>query len=223
MHHLPEQLPFAIAAFTEPLAVAMRGVLAMDLKPGDHVAIVGLGPIGQLMVKVATLSGFQVTAVARSDKKLAMAKQFGGATATVSIAEGFEPDVIKAHHSAEGRGFDAVIEAVGLPETWEKCVALARRGGKVHWFAGCAGDSTVTLSTRRLHYDEITLYSLFHHTPAFVKLAFDWLSTGKLDPTPLITDTLPLPQLEQALQHMLSGEGFKYALIPDISESSTAG
>ncbi|MFM7389283.1 MAG: zinc-binding dehydrogenase [Vampirovibrionales bacterium] len=217
MHRLPETLPFEVAAFTEPLAVAMRGVLDMGLQAGDHIAIIGVGPIGQLMVKVASLSGFKVTVLARNEAKLAMARRFGGAIATVNIANGIDAPHIVAQYSPEGRGFDAVIEAVGLPEVWESCVSLVRRGGKVHWFAGCAGGSTITLETRRLHYDEITLYSLFHHTPAFVKQAFDWLATGFLDPTPLITDTLPLPQLETALQQMQAGQGFKYALVPEAS------
>ena len=209
-HLLPDAMPFEIAAFTEPLAVAMRGVEGVGVKAGQSVAIVGLGPIGQLMVKVATLLGANVTAIARSDYKLKMAENFGGAVQTVSIADGFDPVAIKQAFSPDGRGFDVVIEAVGLPETWEKCLHLARKGGVVHWFAGCSGGSTVAVDTRLVHYNELTLYSLFHHTPAFVAKSFDWLATGKLDPRPLISGAYPLANVVDALEAMEHGQGFKY-------------
>jgi L-iditol 2-dehydrogenase len=211
---LPAAMPFEIAAFTEPLAVALRGVEAIGVTAGQSVAIVGLGPIGQLMVKVATLLGATVTAIARSPHKLTMAEQFGGAVQTVSIAEGFNPQVIKQVYSPEGRGFDVVIEAVGLPETWEKSVHLARKGGKIHWFAGCKGGSTISLETKLVHYNELTLYSLFHHTPEYVAKAFNWLATGKLDPTPLLSGEFALADVVTALQAMEQGKGFKYAITP---------
>jgi L-iditol 2-dehydrogenase len=211
-HALPDDMPFEIAAFTEPLAVAMRGIHGVGVKPGDEVIVLGLGPIGQLMVKVATLAGARVTAVARTESKRFMAERFGGAVQSISIAEGFEPATLVREHSPEGRGWDVVIEAIGLPETWEKAVQLARRGGKVHWFAGCAGGSAIALDTRRVHYDEITLYSLFHHTPADVKQAFEALANGQIDPRPLISETVTLHELEQAFTHMQAGTTLKAAI-----------
>ncbi|XVJ51054.1 MAG: alcohol dehydrogenase catalytic domain-containing protein [Vampirovibrio sp.] len=211
-YKIPEALPFEVAAFTEPLAVAIRAVHGVGVQAGDEVLVLGLGPIGQLIVKVATLAGAKVTAVARTDLKLKMAESFGGAVASVSIAEGLNPEDLRQRFSPNGRGWDVVIEAVGLPETWEKAVALSRRGGKVHCFAGCASGSTVTLSTERLHYDEITLYSLFHHTPVEVKKAFEYLLMGQVDPRPLITVTYPLGEVEDALQGMLAGSVFKAAI-----------
>lgn len=213
-HRLPNDLPFELAAFTEPLAVAMRGVLGVGVQAGDSIAIMGLGPIGQLMVAVAKQQGAHVTAFARSPMKLAMAQTWGRADAVVSMAEGLQPEAWLAHHSPHGKGFDVVIEAIGLPETWEAAVAMARRGGKVHWFAGCTGGSTVTLSTQRLHYDEITLYSLFHHTPEHVAMAFNALASGAIDPTPLISQRMGLAHVPQALHAMEQGEAFKVAITP---------
>lgn len=211
---VPDNVPFEVAAFMEPLAVSLRGVDGIGVTAGEHIAILGLGPIGQLMVKVAKLRGAHVTAFARSPMKLAMAQQFGGADVVVDMSDGLDPENIKSRYTGQGRGFDAVIEAIGQPHIWESAVGLARRGGRVHWFAGCPGNSTVTLSTRRLHYDEITLYSLFHHTPAEVKAAFDLLVSGQLDPRPLITGEFPLSGLTTALQEMEAGRGLKFAIDP---------
>jgi L-iditol 2-dehydrogenase len=205
MYRLPEGLPFEVAAFTEPLAVALRGVLDLAPRVGDSVAIIGLGPIGQLMVKVATLMGLRVTALGRSGYKLAMAQSFGGAVSVVDVSAGFDAEAIKVAHSPEGRGFDLVIEAVGLPLVWQQATQLARRGGKVHWFAGCAGGSVVELDTTLVHYNELTLYSLFHHTPVHVRRAFEYLCSGELDPRPLLLGAEPFG---------LEGVGFKYVIRP---------
>ena len=59
-----------------------------------------------------------------------------------------------------------VIEAVGRPEAWELAVAMAAPGGTVNLFGGCARDSTFTVPTVRVHYEEVALIGTYHHTPA---------------------------------------------------------
>jgi L-iditol 2-dehydrogenase len=218
MHRVPERLPFELAAFTEPLAVCLHGLAQAGVSPGDRVAILGLGPIGQLLVRGAGWKGAHVTAIARNADKLAMARDFGLADQTLSLLETPEPEAIRRRCTPEGRGFDVVIEAVGLPETWEKAVALVRKGGTVNLFGGCPGDTTVTLPTRRLHYEEIRLVSSFHHTSAHVKQALDLLADGEIDPAPLITDRQPMARFETALQQVEAGRAMKIALKNPDSE-----
>ena len=90
--------------------------------------MLGLGPIGQMLVKLAKLQGAHVTAMARNPLKLEMAQRFGGADAIVNLSEHPDPTPLLADLSPEGRGFEAVIEAIGLPQTWELAVKLVRRG-----------------------------------------------------------------------------------------------
>lgn len=209
---IPPDLPFAIAAFSEPLAVCLYGLDQIDVKAGEHIAVMGLGPIGQLLVRAAKLKGAYVTAIARNPSKLAMARSFGGADAVVNLQEMPEPDEIKKAFTDQGRGFDKVIEAIGRPDTWEKAVALARKGGTVNLFGGCPGGSSITLDTRRLHYDEIKLVSSFHHTPRHFEAAVRLLCEGQIDPQPLITETLPMARFEAALKQVESGNAMKILL-----------
>jgi L-iditol 2-dehydrogenase len=211
-YKIPDSLPFRHAAFAEPLAVSLRAVEACQLQAGDSVALIGLGPIGQLIAYVLTHQGMQVTAMARSASKRQLAETWAGVSSTVSIADGLDVASVKATYSPKGRGFDAVIEAVGLPELWEASVGLVRRGGLVNWFAGCASGSQITLDTRRLHYDEIRLVSPFHHTPVLMQASLDWLTSGRLNPEALLTDTVALPQVESALKRMEAGEALKIAI-----------
>lgn len=209
---IPNHLPFEIAAFTEPLAVCLHGLAQAGVSAGDRVAVMGLGPIGQLLVRGAKWKGAHVTAMARNSEKLALAQRFGLADQTVSLLEVTDSAEIRNRFTPEGRGFDVVIEAIGLPETWEKAVTLSRKGGTVNLFGGCPGDTTVTLPTRRLHYEEIQLVSSFHHTPHHVQKALQLLAEGTIDPRPLITEQMPMAQFETALQRVEAGQAMKIAL-----------
>lgn len=208
---IPAHVSFETAAFCEPLADALRGVAVSDIQAGEHVAVMGLGPIGQFLVKAAKQRGAIVTAFGRSDLKLALAKRFGGADALVSMS-GQSPEAYRSEYSPQGRGFDVVIEAIGKPETWELALSLVRRGGRVNWYGGCPAGSTVSIDTRRLHYDEITINSPFHHTPAYFKAALEAIASGAIDPTPLITAVMPMAAFEEALLRMEAGEVLKVAL-----------
>lgn len=216
---IPDHLPFEVAAFSEPLAVCLHGLAQAHIKPGDHVAFMGLGPIGQLMVRAAKLKGAQVTAIARTERKLELAQNFGLADQTVNLTEISESQLIRERFTQESRGFDVVIEAIGRPETWEKAVQLVRKGGTVNLFGGCPGGSSVTFDTRRLHYDEVKLVSSFHHTPTHFKAALELLASLQIDPKALITDILPMGQFETALQKVEAGQAMKIALKNDCSQA----
>ena len=210
---LADTCPAVIAAFAEPLADALRGISVMQLQPGQSLLVMGLGPIGQLMVRAAKHQGLHVVATARSAHKVVMAQTFGGADAVVQgdVLGTETQDQLRAL-SPHGQGFDGVIEAIGQPASWQVAVDLVCRGGVVNWYGGCPSGTTVTLDTRRLHYDDIRLVSPFHHTPAFFAQAVQWLNSGQLDPSPLISQTVPLAKVVDGLEAMASGEAIKVAL-----------
>lgn len=211
-HRIPDHIPFEVAAFAEPLSVCLHGVDQARVSPGDRVAVMGLGPIGQLIVRACKWKGAHVTALARTPHKLQTAQDFGMADQIANLKDYESADQLRNELTQEGRGFDIVIEAIGRPETWEQAIALVRKGGTVNLFGGCPGDSSISLSTRRLHYDEIKLVSSFHHTPYHFKKALDLLTTLEIDPRPLITDVLPMARFEAALQQVEAGEAMKIAL-----------
>jgi L-iditol 2-dehydrogenase len=113
-----------------------------------------------------------------------------------------------------GRGVDVAIEAVGLPETWEQATAMTRPGGLANLFGGCKSGTHVKIDTRRLHYDELEIIGVFHHTPRYVRAALSLISSRQLDADALITHEMPLERLEEALQLVAGGEALKVAIIP---------
>jgi L-iditol 2-dehydrogenase len=113
-----------------------------------------------------------------------------------------------------GRGADVTIDATGRPEVWEQAMAAVGRGGSVVFFGGCAPGTTVTVNTHRAHYEELTLVGAFHHTPDLIRQAIEALEVGMVKPDGLVTHTLGLGDVPDALALMARGEALKVLIEP---------
>ena len=214
---LPDDLPFTSAALTEPLACALHGIEASDIHPGASVVIIGDGPLGLLLLAVAKLKGARVIVCGRGDERLTLARALD-ADEIVDARQMSDTaaEVAAVRACTEGqRGADVVIEAVGTPELWEAAVRMVRRGGLVNFFGGCAAGTSIALETQPLHYGEITLKGVFHHTPSYFSAALQLIAERRIPVEHLITDTLPLSRLHDAFEQLLKHQGIKYAIFPD--------
>src|SRR5260370_4049501 len=210
---LPDDVTFESAAMTEPLACALRGLQETGADIGDILTVIGAGPLGLMLVRVAKLNGCKVIAVVKRDEQVAAAKHFG-ADDVVQITK-VENPVDAVISVTEGRGSDIVIEAVGRPQAWQWAVEMVRRGGVVNFFGGCAAGPKVEIDTNRLHYSELTLKATFHHTPQPVRRAFALIAEKKVKSADFVTGEAPLSKLKQVLQEMLDrGSQIKTAIIP---------
>lgn len=214
MHKIPEHVSFEEAAFVEPLANVVHGAEKTGILPGMTVGIVGIGPIGLLFTKMAKLKGATVIAAGRNPIKLKLAKDFGGADYVVDLTKTDTPEHVFRELTPGKKGLDIVIEAVGLPEIWERMFSMTRKGGTVHLFGGCKAGTKVQIDTRRLHYDEIKVISVFHHTPLFVKESLRLISEAKMDVSKLITHRMNISQIEEAIKLHEEGKAIKIALKP---------
>ncbi|HVB75806.1 MAG TPA: alcohol dehydrogenase catalytic domain-containing protein [Ktedonobacteraceae bacterium] len=215
LYKLAPTTSFIAAALTEPLACALHGIDACSITPGDTVIILGCGPLGLLLVAMAHLRGARVIVTGRGADRLALAARFGAPTAL--DVEGLtieEQRVAALAHTGARRGADVVIEAVGTPKTWALATQLVRPGGLVNFFGGCPSGTSVNLATRPLHYSELTLKGVFHHTPSYFAQALALIQEQHIDVEALITARLPLASTLDALQLLLHKQGVKYALIP---------
>ena len=214
MYRIPEHVSYQDAALVEPLACVMRGLEETGVRPGDTVAVIGLGPIGMMFVRLAnTVYKARVIAIGRRQPQLDRAVRLG-ADETVLNDEGADP-VGPVRELTGGRGADVVIEAVGLPEVWQLAIKLLRRGGVVNFFGGCPTGTEVGVDTHLLHYSELTLKASFHHTPALVRKALDAVSRGYVTARDFVNRVEPLTNLLEVMQHLMSHNGhLKTAIIP---------
>ena len=215
LYELPAPLSFAEAALTEPLACVVHGMESISVTRGETVIVLGTGPIGLLFVRLCHLAGANVIAAGRRPERLKLALELG---ANEVFDERETPDLIstlKARTEA-GRGADKVIEAVGTPEAWQTAIALGRKAATISLFGGCPKDTTITLDTHRLHYDELTLTGAFHHTPRTFRAALNLIRSGDVPARAFISETVPLAELPAVLAALAAGtsRAVKVAIAP---------
>lgn len=213
MYELPAHISYQDAALVEPFACVLRGAEESNIKKGDTVAVIGLGPIGLMFVRLAAHLGARVIAIGRRRTQLDRAERMG---AKVLLSTADIHDVVTAVRDATSdHGADVTIEAVGSPATWQEAVAMVRRGGTVNFFGGCPNDTKITLDTAHLHYSEITLKASFHHTPGHIQRALDMVIKGVITARDFVNREEPLTNLKDVLRHLMSHNGhMKTAIIP---------
>jgi L-iditol 2-dehydrogenase len=211
---LPDGLSFKEAALTEPLACVLRGVEASGMVGGRSVAVIGTGPIGLMFVALARLRGARVVAAGRRPEGVQKAVAMG-AEAGVVVGEGEDLAELLRQQTPGGLGPEVVVEAVGRPDTSEAAVRAVRKGGLVNLFAGCPAGTRIAVDAQRLHYQELTITSTFHHTPHGVREALRLIAERRIDAGALITAEAPLERLPEVLGALArGGPGLKTAILP---------
>ena len=209
-HAIPENVPFETAAFVEPLACVVHGIELSGIRAGDLVFVIGAGPIGLMHIQLAKIHGARTVVVTDAiTERLQMAAQFG---ADQLVAPSNSITKLKA--LSENRGADVTIEAVGKPETWELAVQATRKGGTTVLFGGCPAGSKASIDTGLMHYGELTLRGVFHHTPTDVREALRLISTAQVNVAQLVTHRMRLTEVEEALRLMQKGTAIKVAITP---------
>jgi len=206
-------LPARRAAFAEPLACALLGIERARVEAGMTVAVIGQGPLGCLLALVAAQRGARPLLVGKPGWRLDRIRELG-------IAECLEAGsdlAASLRAAAGGGGVDVAVDATGLPDVWEQAVASVGRGGTVVFFGGCAPGTTVTLDTRRVHYEELALVGAFHHTPALIRQAVELLESEALVTDGLLTHTMGLAQVPEALGLMERGQALKVLIEPSTA------
>ena len=89
---VPDNLSLEKAAFCEPLANVVHGVERTEIKPGQTVGIIGIGPIGLMFARVAKLKGARVIVAGRNKEKLRLAEEFAYADEVVDLKKYQNPE-----------------------------------------------------------------------------------------------------------------------------------
>jgi L-iditol 2-dehydrogenase len=163
---------------------------------------------------LAKLRGAQVILCGSRQHRLEKAKHFGAA-AVINYHD--VPDEIQAVYDIVGDpGPDVVIEATGLPETWELSVNMARRGGIVMLFGGCKGGTTVTFDTRKIHYDCLTIKSpsVYIQDADLLRRSLALLASGEIPGREMISGSYPLVDAVTGLEDYMQRKGLKFEIIP---------
>lgn len=199
---IPDEISDERAVFVpDMLATGYFGVQNARLRPGQTVAVIGAGPVGLCAVATARLSDpSRVIVIGRRANRLSAAIKMG-ATDVVDAAAA-DP-VAEIARLTDGRGVDAVINAVGSPESMASAAPLLAIGGTLS-VVGFPPPGSVGLPLQALTFKNATLR--FGVTDqSNMPFLLDLLLTGKVDVSPLLTHVMPLAEFESAFE-MFAGK-----------------
>ena len=183
---------------------------AQSVRPGEAVAVLGLGPVGLCAVQSAFVAGAaRVLAIDTVEDRLAMARRFGAEP--VHLTE--EDPRAAAKAATDGRGADVVIEAVGDPRALELALRLARRCGTVS-IIGVYAERVPDVHLGLAWIKALTLTMGHANVIGHLDPVLSLLAAGRLDPAPLVTHHLKLDEAPEAYALYDRREALKIVLQP---------
>jgi alcohol dehydrogenase len=168
------------------------GVLNGHVQPGDVVAIVGAGPIGLAAIKGAKLfSPSEIIVIDKAKTRLEAAQRFGASI--VATPDDNPVDLVREHTA--GLGADVVLEAVGVPETFELCTELVRPGGHVANIGVHGAPATLHLESLWIKNVTITTGLVdTYSTPTLLRM----LAAGQISTSDLVTHRFGINEMLEA-------------------------
>jgi 2-desacetyl-2-hydroxyethyl bacteriochlorophyllide A dehydrogenase len=207
---LPDSIDDRTAPMIQVLTTCLHAQRQVNIFPGDSVVVLGLGVTGQLHVQLAKARGARVIGVTRSAEKRALAEKLG---ADLTIAGG-DDAARKVKEATEGRGADVTIETTGVLKQLAESVHMTRFGGKVLMF-GIYTVKEGALPFYDLYFKEISLIAArvakAEDYPACIAL----VERGQVRLEPLVSDVMPLGELEAAIGMLGSDSGQRMKIILD--------
>ena len=210
LRRVPEGMSADVALFAgDVMGTGYHAIAHADMRAGDRVAVLGLGPVGLCAVQAALAGGaVEVFAIDPVQERLDMAASFGAVPLHPE-----EQDPKKAVRAAtEGLGVDVVVDAVGDPGPLALAVSLARDAGTVSGIGAYAGKGEVPLGLAWLKGLQLRLG--LANVIAHIDRVLALMDAGKLDPSPLVTHHMGLDEASEAYEIYDRREALKIVLTP---------
>ncbi|HSU56373.1 MAG TPA: zinc-binding dehydrogenase [Candidatus Dormibacteraeota bacterium] len=189
----------------EALGCAMNVFRRCGIRPGETVAVVGIGFLGAVLVGLSTKAGARVMAISRRSFALEIAKTMGAA-ATISCDDSASQAALEvAREWTGGKGFDCVIEAAGSQAALDLATELTRERDRLI-IAGYHQDGMRQVNMQLWNWRGLDVINAHEREPRIyregVEEAVRAVSSGELDPSPLYTHEFRLNQLADGLNAM---------------------
>jgi len=195
LYPLPDGIDDLVAPLIQVLTTVRHAFTLSLLKPGEAVAVLGLGVTGLMQVQLAkALGAYPVIGISRNEYKRGLALEHG-ADAVASHGDEAKDLILGA---TDGRGADLVVESVGHLSILAEAMDLARTGGRILPFGIYAGDEA-KLPFYELYFKELNVIAARAARAEDFPACIDLVQSGSLNLKPLITHTLPFTELEQAV------------------------
>jgi L-iditol 2-dehydrogenase len=218
-YKLSDHMTYQEAAVSEPLGTAIHCIRHAGIRQGDTVVVLGSGPLGLMICRLAHLQGARVILSGEiTEGRKRVAENFGvnDFVNLLEVKDTKERIQLVKDLTTASKGTDVAIEAAGFPEAWEEAIQMVRKAGTVVFHGGCKAGTMINLDTHVMHYDEHKLIGVFHQDPEDYRRSVQMLTSRLVDGREFVTETMPLNQLISAFERVRRFEGIKFAIDPSV-------
>ena len=212
-HRLPAGISNEAAVTIEPWSCVLSGLKVSNIQPGDTVAVVGAGFMGQGFIHLAPLFGAgKVIALDFSDWRLERAREFG---ATHTINPRNEDAVGALREINDGRLADTVIAIAPYAPAWEQALKLVEVGGCLHLGAPLPPETSWVRDGHAAYFDQITVTSRYSsdHTDTYSYIRL--LDAGRVQADRAVTHRFDIREAGEAFKLLVKAEHtLKIAVYP---------
>jgi 2-desacetyl-2-hydroxyethyl bacteriochlorophyllide A dehydrogenase len=188
------------AALMEPFVIGHHAVQRSRIQEGDRVLVIGAGTIGLVTAIMAKHYGGDVTICDVVQRKLDVAKEDFGIQHTL-LNDGRASITEMANESTDGEGYDIVMEAVGLPQTFQDSLDAARIGGAVVSIG--VGKKNLDFDFNIIQRKHLDIFGSRNGLETDFRRVIELSRNGKLgDISKLITSTYPYKAAAEAYAYV---------------------
>ncbi len=180
------------AVFTEPVAAACEILEQVKIRPADRVLVIGDGKLGLLVCMVLRLTGCELRLVGKHPEKMAIFERMGGDA------------VLLDRLASDDRPYDVVVEASGNRTGWD--LALSRLKPRGTLVLKSTYHNSFDFNPAPLVINEINVVG--SRCGKFAP-ALRLMDLGLIDPTPLISETVPFDRIKEVFQRPATGGDLK--------------
>ena len=199
--HIPDEISDQAAACLEPLVAAIHAVRLGNPKVSDTIAFIGAGPIALYMIQRVRQTGARAVYVSEiSPARAATSEELGADRVFNPLKEDLISEIVKL---TGGRGPDIVYECAAGKNTLNQACQLVARNGKVICLAVYQEPITLEPLDWYMMQPEIKFSTNRDSTPLDWEIATEILRQHSIDVETVITNIIPLPDIQKTFQALL--------------------
>lgn len=210
---VPDSLSLEEAAVAEPMACALNGLMMSKVGIGDHVLVVGAGPIGCMHVSLAkTLGATKVMISEFQETRLDMARQFKADRYINPQKEDLKAAVME---ETGGIGPTVIMIAAPAKKAQEDALELAASHAHINFFGGLPKDDSIArIDSNLVHYNELYIHGTSGTTAAHIGMCIELMAGGRVEGKRFISKVVSLEELPSMMLEAQEGKYLKIVVKP---------
>lgn len=211
VYKMADDIDLAHASLSEPVACCVHSIENGKIELGDDVVVIGIGIMGALHIQLAKLKGARVIACELDEKRLEIAKKMG---ADILVNSGETDPVQAVKDLTDGRGADAVFCTVPVAELAKQAVDMTGKLGRTVFYTSFHPDKPIEISPNKVHSSEQIITGTVNPQKKDFLIATRLLSFNLIDVSELISDRVPLAEIDRAFEEAVLPDTYRIVVKP---------